>query len=401
MNNSAITIFEPQNFGIIIKNAPQAFKENSLSHDRCIEFGKILLERVITEGMNDILDKEIADYIEKAKKTVKKMNGKRCSVTQLFDSIRSAYTTLENEVDPTKKDTVPAQLQAHRNAFAAKKREEYELELRQRQLQQEKASQTEKYTQSVEEAIRKQINAKISGVCNKMLSLESSVTLENYEEVFESIRLTSSTEIKNSYFRITPAPTFYPTMLNHPETRAIEDNVKAKNEEYMHQSCKQIEDLRDEILDRLPSKRKELEKIALASKEEAERIKKELEEKERAAAEQYEKERAEREAKERAAAELAAQKQEMESLFGAAEVQANQYQPKTSVKKRINILHPDGFMQVLGMWWAQCGCTLSVQELEKMFAKQITFCNKIANDKDNPILIVSENVEYVDEVKAK
>lgn len=126
-----------------------------------------------------------------------------------------------------------------------------------------------------------------------------------------------------------------------------------------------------------------------------------MEERERKEAEQREKERAEREAKEKAAAELAAQKQEMDGLFGAAEIQVNQYQPKTSVKKRLNVLNSEGFMQVVGMWWAQLGCTLSVAELEKIFSKQLTYCNKLANDKEHPIFIQSEHIEYVDDVKAK
>ena len=58
-------------------------------------------------------------------------------------------------------------------------------------------------------------------------------------------------------------------------------------------------------------------------------------------------------------------------------------------------------MQVLGMWWAQQGCTMSVEELEKEFKKQLTFCNRLANDKEHPILINSEFIEYVDDVKAK
>ena len=118
-----ITIFEPQNVDTIAKVAPQAFKENSVSHDRCLQFGQELLNRVNTEGMSDELDQEIATFIERAKKTLKKMNGKRSAVTQLFDNIRSVYTKLENEVDPAKKGTVAAQLQEHRNKYAAKKRE--------------------------------------------------------------------------------------------------------------------------------------------------------------------------------------------------------------------------------------------------------------------------------------
>src|SRR3712207_3149180 len=60
-----ITIFEPQNVGTIAKVAPQAFKENSVSHDRCLQFGQELLNRVNTEGMSDKLDQEIATFIER------------------------------------------------------------------------------------------------------------------------------------------------------------------------------------------------------------------------------------------------------------------------------------------------------------------------------------------------
>ena len=58
-------------------------------------------------------------------------------------------------------------------------------------------------------------------------------------------------------------------------------------------------------------------------------------------------------------------------------------------------------MQVVGMWWAQHGCTLSVAELEKEFRKQLNFCNRLANDKEHPVFIQSEHIEYVDDVKAK
>jgi hypothetical protein len=106
-------------------------------------------------------------------------------------------------------------------------------------------------------------------------------------------------------------------------------------------------------------------------------------------------------AKDKAAAELAAQKNEMTDLFGAAQGSVATYQPKTQVRKRIHVLNPEGFMQVVGMWWAQVGCTLSVEELEKEFKKQLTYCSKLANDKENPVYIQSEHIEYVEDVKAK
>ena len=396
-----ITFFEPQNVGTIAKVAPQAFKENSVSHDRCLQFGQKLLNRVNTEGMSDELDQEIATFIERAKKTLKKMNGKRSAVTQLYDNIRSVYTKLENEVDPAKKGTVAAQLQEHRNKYAAKKREEYEAEQRRKHLEQAKVMAKNKYATDVEDDLLRQFNALVASTCNRLIELDKSLTLENYAIVYDGVKNTSD-QLSQDWFNALRPEVLMPSVLSPEDARAIAAEVKQKiQQRFKEQFTFEISTNRDDILDRLPSKRKELERIAKANKEEAERIKKQMEERERKEAEQREKERAEREAKEKAAAELAAQKQEMDGLFGAAEIQVNQYQPKTSVKKRLNVLNSEGFMQVVGMWWAQHGCTLSVAELEKIFSKQLTYCNKLANDKEHPIFIQSEHIEYVDDVKAK
>ena len=396
-----LTIFEPQSVGMIAQVAPQAYQENTISHDRCLAFGKQLLDRVNTEGMSDSLDQEIAGFIERAKKTLKKMNGKRSAVTQIFDTIRSAYTGLENEVDPAKKGTIPAQLQEVRNKYAAKKREEYEAELRKRQQEQARQMAKTKYTTDVEEDYMRQYNALVTDSINRLMELDKSLTLDNYAIVDDAVKNTTAA-LPQDWFDALRPQVLLPSSLSPEEARAIAAEVKQKlHQRFSEQFTFDVSATRDDIIDRLPSKRKELERIAQANAEEAERIRKAMEERERKEAEQREKERAEREAKEKAAAELAAQKQEMDGLFGAAQLEEVAYQPKTQVKKRINVLNPEGFMQIIGMWWSQLGCTLTVPELEKMFSKQLTFCNKLANDKANPILIQSEHIEYVDDVKAK
>lgn len=396
-----VTIFEPQNVAVIAQAAPQAYKENSISHDRCLQFGQELLDRVNAEGMSDTLDQEIAVFIERARKTLKKMNGKRTAVTQLFDNIRSAYTRLENDVDPAKKGTVAALLQEHRNKYAAKKREEYEAEQRRKQIEQARASAKARYASDVENDLLRQYNALVVSVCNSITDLYKSLTLENYDTVTESVKKISD-QLPEEWFSALRPEVLLPSLLSPQETRTVADEVKQKmHQRFTEQFTFEVSTNRDDILDLLPSKRKELERIAAADAEQAERIKRQMEEHERAEAARREKERLERESKEKAAAELNAQKQEMNDLFGAAEVQVAQYQPKTQVKKRISVLNPEGFMQIVGMWWAQYGSTLTVEELEKIFSKQLTYCNKVANDKQNPVLIQSEHIEYVDDVKAK
>ena len=53
------------------------------------------------------------------------------------------------------------------------------------------------------------------------------------------------------------------------------------------------------------------------------------------------------------------------------------------------------------MWWSKEGQFLPIEELSKIFKKQLTFCEKVANDKDNPEFIKSPFVRYEEEVKAK
>lgn len=398
--NTEITIFEPQNFGTVIQAAPVAYRENQISHERCIAYGQQLLQRVQTEGMTDALDQEVATFIDRARRTLRKMNAKRSAVTQLFDSVRSAYTGLENEVDPAKHGTVPAQLQELRNQYAARKRAEFEAERRRQQLQQAREAAKTQYTVDVEVDLNLQFRTLVTNACNSLAQLDKSVTINNYDSVLATIIKTPD-QLPEGWLSALAPSMHAPSPLTPDDEKAIVQSVKQRfAPRFAERYTTEITDARTSIVDRLPSKRCELERIAQANAEEAKRIKQQMAERERLEAEQREKERAEREAQEKAAATLASQKAEINSLFSEAQVMS-QHQAKTSVKKRIHVLNPEGFMQVVGMWWAQYGSTLTVPELEKIFSRQLTFCNKLANEKTGAVIIQSEHIEYIDEVKAK
>lgn len=401
METKALTIFEPNNVGTITQIAPQAYNENRLSHDRCIEVGNHLFTRAEAEGMSDSLDQEIALYIERAKKTVKKMNTKRSAVTQMFDMIRSAYTTLENEIDVTKKDTIVGKLQQLRNAYADMKRKELEAQRMEQMRRQRAEAARAQYAADVETELMKHRSGIISEAANKLYELFSSLTADNRAEVENTIKSVPE-ELPQRWLDTLYLQVQLPQELTQEEARDIQENIKSRleqeiKEEYQINVCS----TRDDILDRLPSKHEELLRMAKADAEEAARIKAQMEEQERKEAEQREAERREREEKEKAAAELAKEQREMNGLFDAASAAVPAYQPKASVKKRIRLLSAEGMMQVLGMWWAQVGCQLSIEELEKEFKKQLTFCNRLANDKEKPVFIHSDLLEYVDDVKAK
>lgn len=398
-NTQALTIFEPHNVQTLAELAPKSYRENQLSHTRCLEVGNQLLARLKQEGMSDALDMEIAKFIERAKITVKKMNGKRTPVTQLFDQIRKVYTTMENDVDPSKANSIPNQLQAHRNAFAKKKHEEEERRRREEAARQAKENANVRYRAEVEDDYVKQFNALVNKSINELTDMDKMLTLDNYEIIYDGIK-EYVCELPETWCQTVISGAYRPSELTSEECRAIQANVMAGLvNRFKEQFPFEVQSSRDDILDRLPSKKKELERIAKSSAEEAAKIKAQIEEKEREEAARKEAERKEREKQEATAAQLAAKKQEMDGLFGVPVAAPSSYQPKTKVKKKVVIETADDIMKVVAFWWSQVGYYMTMEDLCKEFKKQITYANTAANSKDAPIFI--SDVLYVDDVKAK
>ena len=392
-------IFEPRNVQTIAGLVPQAYQDNALSHMRCLEAGRRLLDRVQVEGMTDALDLEIARFIEKAKVTVKKMNGKRTPVTQLFDQIRKVYTSMENDIDPAKADTLPYRLQQHRNAYAQKKHEAELLRQRQEAARAARQAMIARYRTDVEDDYVRQFNALVDKSITELTDMDRLLTLDNYEIIYDGIK-EYLCELPAGWCQTIVSAVPQPAGLTADECDAVRAEVMgALVKRFTEQFPFEVSATRDDILDRLPSKKKELERIATASAADAACIKADMEAKESAEAASREAARIEREKQEAEAARLASQKQEMDGLFGLPVAAPAGYQPKTQVKKKVVISTTEDIMKVVAFWWSQVGCTFTLEELQKEFKKQINFVNAAANSKDTPMLI--SDLSYEDEVKAK
>ena len=399
--SNEIAIIKRESVELIASSAPVAYNENQVSRQRCVAAGEEILSEIQHEGMTDELDQRAAAYIEKARRTVAKMNDKRAPVTKLFDEIRRQFTTMEADVDPSKKDSVPYRLQQLRNEYAAKKRAEEERRRRAAIIEQQKQASISKYRTDVEEDYRRVFNGILNNSLNSLTAINQKITLDNFDESEKQINAFSS-ELPEANFSASRSMVLLPTNVPADELAKIRQQVLDKLlPKFREQYDSDIVDRKLELATILPSKKQELERAAKASAEEAERIKREMAEREAAEAAAKERERQEREAKEAAAAQMQQQQNEMAALFDGASASVQTYQPKTSVKKKISILNSEGFLPVLMMWWQEEGCTLSVEELSKTFKKQLTFCEKLANAKDGARFIEDESVCYEDEVKAK
>ena len=392
-----LAIIKQENIQTIVSAAPQSYKDNKLSRENCEAAGQAILDAIVQGGMTDELDQRAAQYIEKARKTVKKMNERRAPVTQLFDTIRKEFTVMENAIDPTKANTIPFKLQQYRNQFAAKKRAEEE-ERRRKEYERIQIEQARsRMKQDIEDDFKQQFQSLVNKDCNALSAIDSAVNLDNYEASLAQVK-NYSTELPADFLYNLHTLIRIPAGITVNEIRKAEIEIKERlAKQFKEQYEFEIDSTKQYIIDRLPSKKNNLESMAQASAEEAARIKAEMEARQRKEAEDQEAERRRKEEEEKQKAEMARQQSEMESLFRQQSIVSG-YQPKVKVEQKINLLNPEGMMPILSMWWSKEGCHLSVEELTKMFKKQITFCEKLAKE---GTYIKDESVEYVEDVKAK
>lgn len=389
-------IVRPENIAVIVKAGPQSYQTNAVSCQNCADAGQKLLDEIGRCGMSDDLDRRLASYIEKTRKTLKVMNERRAPVTKLFDQVRSEFTALENTIDPAKKDTVPYLITQHRNAYAARKREEEERRRQAELAAQELIRAKESYRAAVEEDYRRSFNNMVTASINELTDMNSGVTLDNWQAVFDTVTGYRSTLPADWYAASTVR---MPYNLSPDEAKAIRNEVFEKlRPSFAEQFVFEVDEYRREILDKLPSKKIELERVAKADATDAARLKAEMARREAEDAARKEQERLKAEADARQKAEMDKANAEMAGLFGVAKAE-QVYTPKAKVSKKIKVNDSAAYLGIVSLWWQREGCTLSVDELAKIFKKQVTFCEKLATKEG--VLVENAGLEYYDDVKVQ
>lgn len=387
---------DSDNIRTIVQSAPESFNSNALSRDRCLQSCGQLLDAILREGMNDTYDQQAAKFIDKTKKTVKAMNERRAPVTKLFDQIRAEFTSMENSIDPAKDGTIPWKLQQIRNQYAAKKREE-EMKRQQEEAARQAAMLARtSYREECLDDYKAKFNDLVVSRINDLTALNNSVTLGNWQACHDTIQSMSdelpSDWCPQSGARLNPA-------ITPEESRQIRGEVfQSLLPQFRDQYRMEIGDYRQYILDKLPSKKTELERAAKASAEEKARIEAEMKAREAAELARKEQERIAREKEEAEKKKIQKAAAASENLFDLAPA-SPAYQPKAKVSQKISVSSAEGYLQILSLWWAEEGCNLPLDELAKIFKKQVSFCEKLANKQD--CHIQHPSIKYVDDVKAQ
>lgn len=397
----ATELIKVEEFTSLIKSAPDALSKNKNSIMACNQAGQSILDTIEGEGMTDTLDAKAAEYLKKVSVTIKNMQARRSPITQIFDRIRSIFTSDEKAIDPKDTTTIPGKIVQARDQYAAKKRLEekkrQEEAIRRSNIENEKTS----YKAELNRLLFEHYNEYFSQKTRELEQLFNTLSLNAFDLKSKLIREFSLDYPREQFNKFSKeVSTIYLDQTTRSSIRG--EVVIGKYAQFAEQFKFEMEDLRQSFIDRLGSKKQELieeDQLRItnqAAAEKAEKERKEREERERQerAAEQAKKD-AERIKKEHATV----QANQMETLFSAAAASITPATVKAKITEKIEILHPQGILEIYQMWWMREGNQLPIDELSKIHKKMVTFCEKIANKDDDKIN--SKYIRYVEEVKAK
>lgn len=394
-------LIKVEEFTSLMKSAPDALGKNQKSIANCNSAGQAILDTIQGEGMTDELDAKAAEYLKKVNVTITNIKSRRAPVTQLFDRIRSIFTTDEKAIDPKDKSTIPGKIAAERDRYAALKREEERRKQQEMQRQANIEKEKGTYRLAIEQAINTHMSSYFAEQQKNLSHIWESITLATFELKEKSIRGWSTLYPREHF------DTFNQDITTYYLDAQTKANIKAeilsnKYSAFSQQYKFDMEDLRQSFIDRLSSKKQELieeeelrkKDAEAAAKAEAERKQREEEERK-----QRELEIQQKEHEQQQKAESSIQSAQMNSLFATAAASVTTRTSKAKVTERIKILHPAGFLEIYQMWWINEGQNLTIEELEKIHKKMISFCEKKANSNDE-MKIKSKYIRYEEEVKA-
>lgn len=393
-----------EEFTSIIKDAPGMLTKNQSSVARCNDAGKTLLDTIEANGEinDDELDAKVADFISKTKITLNNMNKRRSPLTQLLTRIAKEFTTLENDINPTNKDAVAYKLQSFRDKYAAKKLAEQKA--REEAERKRQAAETEKseYRADLTLSMQKHYSSYFEEKAVELDNLFAGLNLSNFDDNAQRITDYSTSYDAKEHFK-SFRDTFRFVYLDQESITSIKNEVaRPLMAQFTHKFRDDIQTMKDDLVIRLPSKRKDLERIAELRKQDAEAAARaEATARERQAEEEKKREedRRKREQDEKLRLEAQAAQAEIFNSFNQTAAAAPTFISKAKVSKKITVHNAKGFLELYQMWFIGEGASLPIAELEKIHKKMITFCEKKAN-KDQEF-IDSAFVEYVDDVKAK
>lgn len=428
VGSGELATLNPDAIAGIIQSAPSVLTSNKELAQKAEDAGRDLLSR-IPEIKTDDEDKQFNDYLVKVRTASERLAERRKPITQIFDAVKKEFTSLESRLDPKTVNGIYSEIQARRDAYAKIK------------IEIQRKAEAEARTKMEADKERVSIKAELTTLLNehfhnhRQIALRTltetfnALTIENKAETANMIRLYQST-YQRAHFN-SFAPRVVPLYLAEAEVLEIKEIAMSnKYGEFAEEFKTAVEELRSELIDKIPGRVAELEEIRkaeeerkaaeqkakeakdTASKAEAERQVKEAEarakamEAEATARQEAERIEAEKKAEEKrrsdaTAVEATRAAETTATIFDSQVQQATIAQDQAQVREslEIEILNSVGWLQIIQFYFEKEGAKKSPAELEKKtLGSMKKFCETWAHKHDERIQ--SQFLKYTDKVKA-
>ncbi|MDD4495875.1 MAG: hypothetical protein PHV32_16315 [Eubacteriales bacterium] len=380
----------------IIGDAPKTLVANITSRDRALKAADELIAAHKNVGMTPQLDGQMASYVEKGKKTLTALNEKRKPFTQMMDELKKKFTGCESDIKGKIEE-----VQKLRDDYAAELIKQRQEQERQAAL---KAAKEKEHIFLVQQVKDKVVIAFYDFVAKKKEEASNffnSITLETYEA--------KSTALETSPLSFTPAQLkslqINLTAEHHTpeEIQTLIDSILDDDNVHLHYASEYESAMsihKQNLIDRLPSLKKELEALAVAGEQEKARI-----QQEQARRQQQEQEKA------KAEAESLAQEQALKNKAEAAQAEAassmdimfsTASSPAPRVKESIEIVIKNNaaYALLFQYWFERKGKEMDQPAIERMTIERIRkFCEDYISKTGE--VIESPYLEIKEKYKAK
>jgi len=425
-------------------NAAAILRNNQTRAEKAVGVGRNILTAYEAAGkvMTPEMDARMQKYLANCNAAKKDMNEGRKNITQTLTMIAKAFTSEENKLDVTDKDTVAYQIQQIRNNYARQVHEEEQKRQREIELQRQKD----------QEAINIKAEAE-----KRLLAYVGKYTADEKVRIngkFNAITLESFDAMSAALSNMVPAYPYahFKEFLHGVGSRLfsaveidslLKVHLESKFNDHAEAYKKEIGELKNYLCDRLPSKYQELLSIkAMEEERERERIEQERIQREQAQAneqrraeleqerlaslerqriadeerrrqleeqrqrEEQERRRLEAEERERQDQQQQSidQQKEVEttmSLFSSEVATADNVNEKPEVRQgyEIEVFGPAAYMAMFQQWFTIEGMKMTNEELDKKLDFVRKFCEKLAH-KDETKMIQSVLLRYKPSFKA-
>jgi hypothetical protein len=385
-------------FKEVITNGSEILRTSELRVSKAVSVGEKIVSEIYANGMSQELDERCNKYLVNCRNAKNEIENERKPITAYFDAVRKEFTYLEGQLDPKKADAIPAKIQAHRDAYVKKLRDEEAKKQALAQVKLDKDNEIINIKSSLETQLSEYVQNHILERKQKLQNSFNNITLENYEEKSKELKVLVVAYDKAHFDSFSPN---YQRKHTTQEETIVILNEFMNSKDFNLISAVVVGDLQKfkaELIEKLPSLKTSLQEMAKAGEEEQKRL---ADEKAKREADAEAKMKADAEAeKERAAKEAEINKvAEQTNAMMDNMVLTESVAPETRDGFQITLLNKTAVAEIFTFWFQREGMTLTVPELEKKTIAQMkSYCEKVGHKSGD--MIVSDNLKYEPVYKA-